>query len=888
MITQTLQLNLVPKGVWPRLYVSQYDAGSRTLTFEIYNGDQRFTLTSGTTAKIQGTKPDRHGFSYDADVDTSNNVITADITQQMTAAHGEAYCELVLFKSGQRIGTLNFVMMIQQAGLNDETDTSDSDLPDIIAEATEQMLTAEAYAKGTRNGTAVTSGQTGYHDNSKYYKEQAATQASNASTSATSANTNALKAEGYAVGKQNGTTQTSGTYYHNNAQYYKEQAASSATTASTKAGEASTSANTASQKASAASTSAQTASDKALVAEGYAKGTQNGTPVGSTSPYYHNNAEYFKDLANPTVAANVSFNNSGTEMSSTNVQDGIVENRTSIQNLSTVFSKNGAKNFMPYPYTYTTRTSNGVTFTDNHDGSITLNGTNTGNNTTFMYHLRSDNTTIELLSKLKKMNTSFKLIGGVTEPYTSVVIDFYDSSNTYISTISSNRSGMPTEFTIPSNAEKMDVFTRCSSNAVYSNLTIYPMLYLASITDNTYQPYAKTNQQLTQETTGLIDNDKVNGCVNLLKNNFTSNTSNGVSAVTNSDGTITLTVTASHTSDRMYYINQSDGWYALGGSASWKAQGSEVEAISPNGKYKLTGKPNDSVTRIGVNSTGAYIYINGSVSSGTYVFKPMISLASMNLSYNDYVPYAMTNRELTQAITYSRGYLPIVDLGTSYTQELKDDISSGAFKKAVVGGKLTINGHVYYLAHPDYWLNTGDTQCTKHHMVVVPASNLVDGKMNNDNDTTGGYIGSGLKSGTNHDNSANTALADIAAIIKADFGAANILTHREYFTNAVTNGRPSAGAWYDSDIDLMNENMVYGGDVFSPHSDGSSVPEKYTIDKSQLKLFAERPDRITNRAYWWLRDVVSATSFADVNGSGNANYDSASYSRGVRPAFAIC
>jgi hypothetical protein len=230
------------------------------------------------------------------------------------------------------------------------------------------------------------------------------------------------------------------------------------------------------------------------------------------------------------------------------------------------------------------------------------------------------------------------------------------------------------------------------------------------------------------------------------------------------------------------------------------------------------------------------------------------------------------------------GYLPIVNLGTSYTQELKNDISTGAFKKAVVGGQLIINNHAYYLAHPDYWLHTGDTRCTTHHMLVVPAGNLVSGKMNNSDITSGAYVGSDLKTGAN----SNTALADIKSIIKADFGAANILTHREYFTNAVANGKPSAGAWYDSDIDLMNENMVYGTNIFLPHPDGSTVPNLYTIDKTQIKLFAERPDLITIRAYWWLRDVVSAARFAVVYDNGTADSNSASHSHGVRPAFAIC
>ena len=691
MITQTLQLNLVPKGVWPRLYVSQYDAGSRTLTFEIYNGDQRFTLTSGTTAKIQGTKPDRHGFSYDANVDTSNNVITADITQQMTAAHGEAYCELVLFKSGQRIGTLNFVMMIQQAGLNDETDTSDSDLPDIIAEATEQMLTAEAYAKGTRDGIAVTSGQTGYHDNSKYYKEQAATQASNASTSATNANTNALKAEGYAVGKQNGTTQTSGTYYHNNAQYYKEQAASSATTASTKAGEASSSANTASQKASAASTSAQTASDKALVAEGYAKGTQNGTPVGSTSPYYHNNAEYFKNLANPTVAANVSFNNSGTEMSSTNVQDGIVENRTSIQNLSTVVSKNGAKNLLPFDlatlkaintggtWSGNSYTFHGITFTPvlDDDGNllyINVDGTANANNTNF--NLCSNKNLRGLPAGSYIMNGC--PAGGAYNKY-RIRAQLCDGkeSTTVVSPNSEYGNGALMTFEsgayLPNN---FYIYIEIWSGQSFSNAKFYPMIRLASDTDPTYEPYAKTNQQLTKETTGLIDNTKANGCVNYAPNNGTTKTaSDGTTTFTwtvNADKTVTLsapsypvTLQANIASLHTWDLTTDECTPLVGkvvkltgcpSGGDNKLRAMVYRVLSANGSSGSAEDYGDGIVFTWLNNgsgTRPYIALSalsGYVMTGPVTFKPMISLASMNLSYNDYVPYAKSNRELTEDV----------------------------------------------------------------------------------------------------------------------------------------------------------------------------------------------------------------------------------------------
>lgn len=234
MITQSTNLNLIPGTVLPRINVVQYDKGSRTLEFAIFNGPQRFTLTNNIIAEIQGTKPDRLGFSYAATVDTTNNIVVADLTQQMTAAKGEALCEIVLKKGSERIGTLNFVMNIQPAALNDETVVSDSELPDIIAEATAQMeaaaasaTLAESYAKG---GTSSRSGED--TDNAKYYKEQAGDSATSASSSAASAETNALKAEGFAVGEQNGTAVTSGSpYYHNNAEYYAQDAAQSASQA---------------------------------------------------------------------------------------------------------------------------------------------------------------------------------------------------------------------------------------------------------------------------------------------------------------------------------------------------------------------------------------------------------------------------------------------------------------------------------------------------------------------------------------------------------------------------------------------------------------------------------------------------------------------------------
>ena len=63
----------------------------------------------------------------------------------------------------------------------------------------------------------------------------------------------------------------------------------------TKIASATAEANRATTAANNAAASVISAGNKALVSEGWAKGTQNGTAVDPSSPYYHNNSEYFKN-----------------------------------------------------------------------------------------------------------------------------------------------------------------------------------------------------------------------------------------------------------------------------------------------------------------------------------------------------------------------------------------------------------------------------------------------------------------------------------------------------------------------------------------------------------------------------------------------------------------
>ena len=217
------------------------------------------------------------------------------------------------------------------------------------------------------------------------------------------------------------------------------------------------------------------------------------------------------------------------------------------------------------------------------------------------------------------------------------------------------------------------------------------------------------------------------------------------------------------------------------------------------------------------------------------------------------------------------------NLGTSVTEAQYAAISAGTFDDLYIGDYWVINGVTWRIAAFDYYLRCGDSDLTTHHAVIVPDSSLYNHTMNDTNVTTGGYVGSKMYT---------EGLESAKTTIKAAFSG-HVLSHRIYLTNAVANGKPSAGAWCDSEVDLMCEEMVYGGGIFRPTSDGSTVPVNYRVEKSQLPLFAHHPDLISNRITYWLRDVVTATNFTSVNYYGNASSDGAIISRGVRPAFCI-
>jgi len=176
------------------------------------------------------------------------------------------------------------------------------------------------------------------------------------------------------------------------------------------------------------------------------------------------------------------------------------------------------------------------------------------------------------------------------------------------------------------------------------------------------------------------------------------------------------------------------------------------------------------------------------------------------------------------------------NLGTSVTTKQYTDISNGTFEDMYIGDYWTIDGVNYRIAAFNYYMQKGDTATTVNHITLVPDTSLYNHVMNDTDITTGGYTGSKMYT---------EGLTQAKTTIKNAFSG-HVLNHRKSLSNAVTAGKASGWAWVDSEVDLMNEVMVYGSVVWGESTIGGSG---YNVGEgmSQLPLFVFRPDMISNR-----------------------------------------
>lgn len=219
------------------------------------------------------------------------------------------------------------------------------------------------------------------------------------------------------------------------------------------------------------------------------------------------------------------------------------------------------------------------------------------------------------------------------------------------------------------------------------------------------------------------------------------------------------------------------------------------------------------------------------------------------------------------------------------------NIQNGTFKDMFIGDYFSINGSNYVIAGINYKIHHGDSMDLGNHLVLMPSDwsktptqtlnpNGKDTHYMQDTDTTaGGFAGTKLY---------KTYLPQIQTKLESDFGNHLINFRTIVSTHVDDSGAPDQGEWRDAKVSIPNEVMIYGTTLNGNNKNGSW----YNVgdEDSQLPLMRlNDSERCNNRAgAFWLRDILSASSFARADNYGDAGWDTASSAwNGVRAFFLI-
>lgn len=160
-----------------------------------------------------------------------------------------------------------------------------------------------------------------------------------------------------------------------------------------------------------------------------------------------------------------------------------------IQALTNYVGDSGVKNVLPV--IATTQEKTGITFTVNADGSITVDGTAEADTYLNVYSATN-------LSEILENGHTY-ILSGCPSGYTSADGSLYINGSPNIASVD----GSESSFTYDSSVTRTNVTILVKNGRTISNKTFYPMIRESVITDATYQPYAKTNVELTQDVAGI-------------------------------------------------------------------------------------------------------------------------------------------------------------------------------------------------------------------------------------------------------------------------------------------------------------------------------------------------------------------------------------------------
>jgi len=524
MIVQRFNLNLIPNQSPVVVHVNQYDTGTGRLIATLYEGNEPYSPNG--TAVIQGTKPDGHGFQYTATLD--GNVVTADLTEQMAPVAGDVRVQIVVTESSGVTGTFVFIMRVQPSALPSDADMSESDYPlieeaireaqeaveraqEAITETQENAEDSEAWAQGTRGGIPVGPTDPTYEHNAEYWAQYAERYAQGGLHYKASIPFADIPTTGMREGDMYDITDdfTTDSRFEEGAGIEVKGGTNIAWNSDNKWDILAlpyipkTTFN--GRSGSILPMAGDYDSEKILLSSALHIGGETQSDVQEALEALENNKA---DKVDNAVADNFAGLDANGNLKDSGKNAGDFATPSDIEQIYADNGVLGAKNLLRLNAGQGEGTFNGftVTYNYNSDGTIknvVFNGTSTqsASGNFYQFAQRANSNPIKLLP-----NTAYIFSIGNTDENVCLQVG-YTKNNGYFMVKGSPFGADSLMFVAPSDCEGAGwtiQLIKKSGSLVLNNWTVYPMLRLASDPDDTHQPYAMTNRELTEKIKTIV------------------------------------------------------------------------------------------------------------------------------------------------------------------------------------------------------------------------------------------------------------------------------------------------------------------------------------------------------------------------------------------------
>ena len=169
MAKEQIYIDLIPGKLPPTCHASQYDIG-RTIRINLTEGGAPYTLDGTETITVEVRKPDGNFVTASCTATLGNTYVDVVTTEQMTACAGMNLCNLKIEKGGSTIGTLNFIMAVEQDPI-DGASASESVIENLQAMVNDAIAASPYPAQVTELSNDVLVTTNNFYTKSTYAAE---------------------------------------------------------------------------------------------------------------------------------------------------------------------------------------------------------------------------------------------------------------------------------------------------------------------------------------------------------------------------------------------------------------------------------------------------------------------------------------------------------------------------------------------------------------------------------------------------------------------------------------------------------------------------------------------------------------------------------------------